>query len=203
MNKPSAPEGFTLENQLGEGASSRVWLAKHNELQKYVAIKIITKQYLREPGKKDKFLLEIQIHKMIQHPYIAQFFGVKENFLNYYLIVEYIPNGSLLDKVINVEYFSDSEALHYFTQILSAVQYLHDTLHVVHRDLKLENILVDENYNCKLIDFGFSHNFDPEDDKDGLNTPCGSPSMYFFKFINKNCSFRAIFIYEFLFFYFY
>ncbi|OHS95594.1 CAMK family protein kinase [Tritrichomonas foetus] len=176
VDKPSAPKGYTLDEKIGEGASARVWLGTNNQLQKQVAIKIITKSYLKDPNQKNKFLHEIQLHGMANHPYIAQLFGVKDNVFNYYLIMEYLPRGTLLEKVMSVGHLSENETLRFFTQITSAVKYLHGTLHVVHRDLKLDNIMIDDNDNLKLIDFGFSHDYSPEDEK--LNTPCGSPSMF-------------------------
>lgn len=178
-DKPAAPKGYVLEKQLGEGATSRVWLARHIQLQKMVAIKIISKQYLQEPGKKQKLITETQIHKMIRHRHIAQLFGVTNNFLNHYLIMEYIPNDSLLEKVKLISHFSEPEAIRYFIQVLSAVEYLHHVVHVIHRDLKLENIMVDQEFKVKLIDFGFAENFNPNRNET-FKAACGSPRLYIF-----------------------
>ena len=176
-DKPAAPKGFTIDEKIGEGASSRVYLGTHLDSNKKVAIKVITKRFLKDQTQKNKLLREMKLHKMIDHPYIAQLFGVKDNFINYYLIMEYLPNGSLLNKVMAVKLLSEKTALKYFTQILSAIKYLHETLKIVHRDLKLDNIMLDDDNNVKLIDFGLSHDYISDEEK--LSTPCGSPSMFF------------------------
>ena len=169
--RPSAPPEFSLKRQLGAGAFSRVWLAQHVVLRKDVAIKIVSKSDLRDAKTKERLEREIEIHKRMQHPYIASLFHVTENVLQYFLVMEYVPGGSLLDRVSAAGRLSENDARHYFRQLLSAVTYLHKRLHIAHRDLKCENVMLDAGNNVRIIDFGFSKAFN----EDLMRTNCGSP----------------------------
>ena len=72
-----------------------------------------------------------------------------------YIIMDYVENGELFELVQSTGKFDEQLARYYFRQLLSALHYLHNTCGVCHRDIKLENILMDSNYNIKLNDFGF------------------------------------------------
>jgi len=71
-----------------------------------------------------------------------------------YMILEYAEGGDLFNYVQSTGRFSEKLARHFFLQILNAIKYSHDK-NICHRDLKLENIMLDKDYNIKLIDFGF------------------------------------------------
>lgn len=92
---------------------------------------------------------------------------------NYFLIFEYVAGKQLYDVIVNDGYLNESIARRYFRQILSAIDFIHRNS-IVHRDLKIENILLDEFDNIKIIDFGLSNFYD---NKSTLNTFCGS--LYF------------------------
>ncbi|RKP16373.1 Pkinase-domain-containing protein, partial [Rozella allomycis CSF55] len=79
--------------------------------------------------------------------------------------------GEIFDYLIAHGRMKEKDARKHFRQIVSAVEYCHN-LHVIHRDLKAENLLLDENMNTKIADFGFSNQFAPGQ---RLNTWCGSP----------------------------
>ena len=72
-----------------------------------------------------------------------------------YIIMDFVQNGELFNIVESTGKFSEDTARYYFRQLLSALNYLHNTMSVCHRDIKLENILMDANLNIKLNDFGF------------------------------------------------
>ncbi|XP_077198941.1 serine/threonine-protein kinase SIK1 isoform X2 [Paroedura picta] len=88
-----------------------------------------------------------------------------------YIVTEFAKNGEMFDHLTSHGHLSESEARKKFWQILSAVEYCHSH-HIVHRDLKTENLLLDANMNIKLADFGFGNFY-----KSGepLSTWCGSP----------------------------
>lgn len=89
-----------------------------------------------------------------------------------FLILEYASGGEVLDFIVTHSSLQESQARRFFVQTLSAVEYCH-AHHVVHRDLKAENLLLDENLNIKIIDFGLSNSFVPGQ---LLKTFCGSPT---------------------------
>ncbi|KAE8380664.1 hypothetical protein BDV26DRAFT_257114 [Aspergillus bertholletiae] len=79
------------------------------------------------------------------------------------IIMEYASGGELFDHILNNRYLKDNAARRLFAQLVSGVGYLHKK-GIVHRDLKLENLLLDRNRNIIITDFGFANTFDPVDE---------------------------------------
>lgn len=166
-----APIFLQFKRKLGYGSYSEVWLAYHTRLRTEVAVKVIAKADVQDPAEQTRLVREIEIHRKLDHPNIIKIIDVCVTLLHHFIIMEYAAGVTLLDKLIEVKKFTEVEAKRYFSQLVSAVSYLHNTLKIAHRDLKLENIMLDENDVIKLIDFGFSKCFD----RDDLVTPLGSP----------------------------
>jgi len=116
---------------------------------------------------------EIVLMKLVDHPNVLKLYDVWETSTSLYLILEYIQGGELFEQLCSEGRRTPPEALHYFQQIICAVDYLH-RFNIAHRDLKLENILVDQESNIKVADFGMAA---WQDDLKGrlLKTSCGSP----------------------------
>lgn len=161
---------YDIEKTIGKGNFAVVKLAKHRITKTEVAIKIIDKSQLDESNMK-KIYREVTILKMLSHSHIVKLYQVMETKNMLYLVSEYAPNGEIFDYIARHGRMSESDARRKFWQILSAVEYCHDR-HVVHRDLKAENLLLDANMNIKIADFGFG-NFFKEGEQ--LATWCGSP----------------------------
>ncbi len=87
------------------------------------------------------------------------------------LVTEYASNGELYDYIIHKKRLSEREAKHIFKQIAVALNYCHEN-HIVHRDVKVENLLLDSHWQVKLADFGFSSLFRSDE---FLDVFCGSP----------------------------
>jgi len=85
--------------------------------------------------------------------------------------MEYANGGELFDFIVNNSRIDEREACLIFQQIISGIEYIHK-LNVVHRDMKPENLLIDNNKTIKIIDFGLSNTFKEEE---LLKTACGSP----------------------------
>lgn len=79
------------------------------------------------------------------------------------IVLEYASGGELFDYILNHRYLKDNAARRLFAQLISGVGYLHKK-GIVHRDLKLENLLLDRNKNIIITDFGFANTFDPVDE---------------------------------------
>ncbi|TYJ51443.1 hypothetical protein B9479_007986 [Cryptococcus floricola] len=174
---------WRIGRTIGKGSSGRVKIAKHAVTGKYAAIKIVPKglilnsrMSMSEAGAKaDKVLLgierEIVIMKLIDHPNVLNLYDVWETSSELYLIMEYVPGGELFDYLVKRGRLPVSEALHYFQQIIHAVDYCH-RFNVCHRDLKPENLLLDKDKNIKVADFGMAA-WEAGDKM--LETSCGSP----------------------------
>ncbi|KAI9006042.1 kinase-like domain-containing protein [Gaertneriomyces semiglobifer] len=161
---------YDLEKAVGEGNFAKVKLATHTLTGEKVAVKIIDKSKLDKTTAK-KLFREVRIMKLLNHPHIVRLYEVIDTPKELYLIMEYASGGEVFDYLVAHGKMKEKEARRHFRNIVSAVDYCH-SLHVIHRDLKAENLLLDANMNVKIADFGFSNQFSPGQ---RLNTWCGSP----------------------------
>ncbi|CAF0996778.1 unnamed protein product [Rotaria magnacalcarata] len=161
---------YRFSKTIGKGNFAKVKLARHIPTGREVAIKIIDKAQLN-PTSLQKLFREVKIMKGLDHPNIVKLFEVIETEKTLYLVMEYASGGEVFDYLVAHGRMKEKEARAKFRQIVSAVQYLHQK-HIVHRDLKAENLLLDAELNIKIADFGFSNEFTPGNK---LDTFCGSP----------------------------
>lgn len=164
---------YELEGSIGEGSFAVVRLATHKITRSKVAVKIIPRTNFSDESH-DRFEREVDLIKDLDHPFIAEFFDVVQDSNNFYVIMEYVENGNLLELVNENGELPEDQARHYFCQLISVLEYLHEEKHIAHRDLKAENVLLDRNKNIRLIDFGLSNIF--SQDNPYLQTACGSPA---------------------------
>ena len=165
-------ENYELEKKLGEGAFGEVWLtSKKDDTKKYATKKMDREEI--EKSESMKYLRnEIAILQYLNHPNIVKFQEVKKTKKHFYIIMEYCNGGDLskaLEKYIEKygKPFDEKLVQHFMKQIISACRYIQEKK-IIHRDVKLENILLhydDEedkkNFNLmkaqvKIIDFGFA-----------------------------------------------
>ncbi|KAI9025086.1 hypothetical protein CLU79DRAFT_746222 [Phycomyces nitens] len=175
---------FTLVNTLGSGSMGKVRLAVHNITGDKLAVKIVSRvlpcerQNSAESKKKRenreiRTIREASLMLLLHHPHIV---SLKEMVVldpYYYLFMEYVNGGQLLDYIISHRKLKEKQARNFARQIASALDYCHRNS-IVHRDLKIENILISQSGQIKIIDFGLSNLFSP---RSHLSTFCGS--LYF------------------------
>ncbi|KAM6448404.1 hormonally up-regulated neu tumor-associated kinase isoform 2-T2 [Liasis olivaceus] len=167
---------YLIGRKLGEGSFAKVREGLHVVTGEKVAVKVIDKKR----AKKDTYVTknlrrEGQIQQMIRHPNIAQLLDILETENSYYLVMELCPGGNLMHKIYEKKRLEEHEARKYIRQLILAVEHLHRA-GVVHRDLKIENLLLDEDNNIKLIDFGLSNCASILGYTDPFSTQCGSPA---------------------------
>ncbi|KAM6219849.1 NUAK family SNF1-like kinase 2 isoform 2-T2 [Rhynchocyon petersi] len=165
---------------LGKGTYGKVKKARESS-GRLVAIKSIRKDRIKDEQDLMHIRREIEIMSSLNHPHIIAIHegtrgkgaGVLlfESSSKIVIVMEYASRGDLYDYISERQRLSERDARHFFRQIVSAVSYCHQN-GVVHRDLKLENILLDANGNIKIADFGLSNQY--HQDK-FLQTFCGSP----------------------------
>lgn len=162
---------YQLRGTLGSGAFATCKLAYRADLDIYYACKIITKQKLEQMTDKTRFEQEIRILQIMRHPRVVQLYDLYRDALNYYIFMEYCPNGELFQHIIANKKLSESDAQIFFKHILDGLLFIH-SCGIAHRDLKPENILLDFEGHAKISDFGLSKYVG----KGGLtSTCCGSP----------------------------
>ena len=160
---------------IGQGAFGKVNIGLNVLTGRIVAIKSIDKFKLGSNSENMKRVLyENNLVKKLNHPNITKILEMFENDKYFLIIMEYINGGNLFNFVKKRRKLSEKTAKFLFRQIILGIQYMHNK-NIVHRDIKLENILIDLNNNIKICDFGISlilNSF-----SDILYDKCGTP-MY-------------------------
>jgi protein-serine/threonine kinase len=155
---------YILGQTLGEGEFGKVKMGWKRDGSAQVAIKLIRKEVLgSNPSRLPKIYREIKILEGLNHPNIVQLHEKVETERHIGIILEYASGGELFDYILQHRYLKDNAARRLFAQLISGVGYLHKK-GIVHRDLKLENLLLDRNRNIIITDFGFANTFDPKDE---------------------------------------
>ncbi|EJD50273.1 Pkinase-domain-containing protein, partial [Auricularia subglabra TFB-10046 SS5] len=162
---------YILFQTIGEGVFGKVKLGLHRQTSEQVAVKLIRRDGLRT-GSIGVLEREISSLRTLRHPNIVQLREVIETAEHTGLVLEFATGGELYDLVYESGYLCEPEARRIFAQIVSGVSYMHSKM-IVHRDIKLENILLDSNRNVVISDFGFANDFKHHTDL--MKTSCGSP----------------------------
>ncbi|CAO3687583.1 unnamed protein product [Rhizopus stolonifer] len=176
-----ASERFEFRQTVGRGSSGKVKLALDNSTKKLVAIKIVkrnkavdAKSKMKQDIREARTIREAYIMKLLHHPHIVQLQELHMTASFFYITMEYVEGGQLLHHIVRHGKLDEADARRFARQIISALDYMHRNS-IVHRDLKIENILLDkEHKNIKVVDFGLSNLYCPER---RLQTYCGS--LYF------------------------
>lgn len=139
---------------------TKLFIGVNVDTREDVVVKILTKKKEEDnmSKKHSEFIKrEIDICMKLNHEHIVKYCDVIDFKDSILLISEYCSGGTLFDYVESETFLSEDETGRLFGQLLSAIEYLHVNF-IAHRDLKHDNILLDENKNIKLADFGFSIN---------------------------------------------
>ncbi|KAI9257241.1 kinase-like domain-containing protein, partial [Phascolomyces articulosus] len=171
--KPTVFGPYLLLQTLGEGEFGKVKLGIHIETGQEVAIKLIKKDNIDSSTRMSKVEREISVLRKVRHPYIVKLYDVIETERYIGIILQYASGGELFEYILAHRYLKEKDASRLFAQLISGVHYMHQK-HIVHRDLKLENLLLDRNRCIIITDFGFANQFSSAKD-DLMSTSCGSP----------------------------
>lgn len=163
---------FTILKLLGVGEYSKVFLVQKQNSSSLFAMKILKKRELDEKKQKFHTISEKNILQSSKSPFIVKLKYSFQDTKNLYLVMEFIQGGELLNQLRKQGKFTEDEAKFYICEILLAIEYLHNN-GVIYRDLKPENVLIDDEGHIKLTDFGLS--FKGIDDLNSqAYTICGS-----------------------------
>ncbi|BHF70578.1 hypothetical protein SprV_0301363000 [Sparganum proliferum] len=147
---------YLIGRCIGKGSFATVYEAMHAPTGEKVAVKVVSKQrgltdeYTRRNLRREGSLLQ-----KLQHSHLIQLYEVLETKHTYYLVMELCTGDSMLKRIERTGRIEEPTARRYLRQIVSAVRYLHGN-GIIHRDLKVENLLLSEEDNVKIIDFGLS-----------------------------------------------
>ena len=161
---------YTILTDVGAGSFSFVCKAKNKKGQIF-ALKFIEKSSLVTETDIVRLKREVETLKKINHQSIVRFYDFLQNQDFYIIVMEYCSGMDLFDYIVCHNKLDEVTAGIIFAQIISAVQYLHSQ-HIAHRDLKPQNIIVDQQKQIKIIDFGLCG---ITNDSDQMTSFCGSP----------------------------
>ncbi|KAI0968164.1 hypothetical protein F4678DRAFT_204572 [Xylaria arbuscula] len=182
---PTQSGKWTLGKTIGAGSMGKVKLARREDGAEQVACKIIPRgstedghhsraeKERADQSKEIRTAREAAIVTLLQHPHICGLRDVVRTNYHWYMLFEYVNGGQMLDYIISHGKLKEKQARKFSRQIASALDYCHRNS-IVHRDLKIENILISKTGDIKIIDFGLSNLFSP---RGHLKTFCGS--LYF------------------------
>jgi len=170
IKQAETPEGFQFQkadaslsladfqvtrDTLGEGAFGKVRRCLHTKSGDVFALKQMIKADIVSMGQVEHIMQETQILSKVLHPFVTNKFGAIVTPSNLILIMEFCPGGDMFDQLYKHKSFSLSDTRIFTSQVLLPLEYLH-SMAIVHRDLKLENLLLAQDGALKLTDFGFA-----------------------------------------------
>lgn len=147
---------YKLGKTLGVGSFTKVKIAEHTLTGKKVAVKVFSRRKIQDAVMEERVEREIEIMGLLKNPHIIQFYEVIETPDDIYMVMEYVESGELFDYVVEKGRLQEDDACKIFQQLIDGVEYCHSKM-VVHRDLRLENLLLDSDFNVKIADFGFGN----------------------------------------------
>ncbi|XP_034015870.1 serine/threonine-protein kinase PLK4 [Thalassophryne amazonica] len=167
-------EDFKVLTLLGKGSFACVYRAKSVKTGVDVAIKTIDKKAMHKAGMVQRVTNEVEIHCRLKHPSILELYNYFEDSNYVYLVLEMCHNGEMSRYLKERKMsFSEDEARHFMHQIVKGMLYLH-THGIMHRDLTLSNLLLTNNMNIKIADFGLATQLKLPNEKHF--TMCGTPN---------------------------
>ncbi|XP_050947912.1 CBL-interacting serine/threonine-protein kinase 1-like isoform X13 [Cucumis melo] len=144
---------YELGRTIGHGSFGKVKFAINVENGQPFALKVLDKSKIIDLKFTHQFKREIRTLKLLKHPNIIRLYEVLASKSKIYMVLEYVNGGELYYKIASKGMLSEAEGKKVFQQLIDGVSYCHSK-GVYHRDLKLENILVDIRGNIKISDFG-------------------------------------------------
>ncbi|KAI9208700.1 kinase-like domain-containing protein, partial [Polychytrium aggregatum] len=170
---------YHVGKTIGQGAFSKVKIGYHRETgQKKEKQEEKEKQNSDKAAGEKSFVSslqpEVQLLMRLDHPNVITLYQVMETEDECFVIMEYASGGELIDYIAARSRLTEKEARKFFRQIISAMDHCHQA-NVVHRDLKLENLLLNSDRNILISDFGLGRTFTSDQD-DYMKTFCGTPN---------------------------
>ncbi|XP_046552418.1 serine/threonine-protein kinase PLK1-like [Haliotis rubra] len=158
---------------LGKGGFAKCYELTDLDSKEVFAGKIVSKSLLVKQHQKDKMAQEIAIHRELNHRHVVQFRSFFEDSDNVYIVLELCRRRSLMELHKRRKAITEPEARYFVKQVVTACQYLHHNK-VIHRDLKLGNLFINDEMEIKIGDFGLATKVGYDGER--KRTLCGTPN---------------------------
>ena len=149
-------KGYQLKKKLSAGAFGQVYTALCLNDGLLYAVKIMELDKVSEKFKQKFLPRELAALMAIKHENVIRVYDIIKSGGRIFIFMEFAPNGDLAAYLKKNGTLAETHACLWFTQSIQALKYVHEEVFMAHRDIKVDNILLDENNNCKLTDFGFA-----------------------------------------------
>ncbi|XP_045470842.1 serine/threonine-protein kinase polo [Harmonia axyridis] len=166
----------------GKGGFANCYEIVNSTTNQTYAGKIVSKKLMVKENQKEKITQEIQIHQSLRHKNIVGFYGFFEDQHNIYIVLELCKKRSMMELHKRRKALTEPETRYYMKQILQGVTYLHER-RIIHRDLKLGNLFLDDDLHVKIGDFGLAARI--EYDGERKKTLCGTPNYIAPEILNR------------------
>jgi eukaryotic-like serine/threonine-protein kinase len=152
---------YRLEARIGAGGMSTVYRALDETLQRQVAIKLMNREVATDSDQLERFRREARAVAQLSHPHIVGVIDAGEDAGRPYIVFEYVEGETLKERIRRLGRLPISEAVAYAIEIARALGVAH-ARHIVHRDVKPQNVMIDEEGSAKITDFGIARTLDEE-----------------------------------------
>ncbi len=154
---------YRLEQKLGSGGMSTVYLARDETLERWVAAKVLHREISDEPDQIERFSREARAVAQVSHPNVVAVIDAGEDSGRPYIVFEYVEGETLKQRIDRLGQLPLDEAAAYAIEVGRGLQAAH-ARRLVHRDVKPQNVLIDAEGRAKVTDFGIAR----ELEQDGL-----------------------------------
>jgi eukaryotic-like serine/threonine-protein kinase len=146
---------YRLEAKLGSGGMSTVYLAKDETLDRPVAVKVMHREMSEQQDQLERFRQEARAVAKLSHPNVVSVIDAGEDHNHPYIVFEYVEGETLKQRISRVGALDIQDAIAYAIEIARGLGIAHGR-NLVHRDIKPQNVLIDDEGRAKLTDFGIS-----------------------------------------------
>ena len=152
---------YRLEARIGAGGMSTVYRALDETLQRQVAIKLMNREVATDSDQLERFRREARAVAQLSHPHVVGVIDAGEDDSRPYIVFEYVEGETLKERIRRLGRLPIAEAVAYAIEIARALGAAH-ARHIVHRDVKPQNVLIDQEGSAKVTDFGIARTLDEE-----------------------------------------
>ncbi|KAL3931224.1 MAG: hypothetical protein SGBAC_011407 [Bacillariaceae sp.] len=190
LESPPRLDSFKMIKVIGKGSFGKVFLVRENKTGEMFALKVLRKDNIIKRNQVEHTITERSVLEYIKHRFIVGMRMAFQSKDKLYFVLDYCAGGELFFQLGKIGKFPEPRARFYAAEIILALSYVH-TLDIIYRDLKPENVLLDDKGHIRLTDFGLSKE-GISSSSSGANSFCGTPEYLAPEILNRQGHGRAV-----------